>query len=91
MASKPSHPFVERLIRTIRREYLDQVLFWNASDLQRKLEEFRHYYNTHRVHTSLNGDTPSEISGEAIFHRTDLNQFRWKSHVRGLYQLPIAA
>ena len=28
-----SHPFVERLIGTIRREYLDQVLFWNAGDL----------------------------------------------------------
>jgi transposase InsO family protein len=86
-----SHPFVERLIGTIRREYLDHALFWNASDLQRKLEEFRHYYNAHRVHTSLAGDTPSEISGEAIIHRADLNQFRWKSHCRGLYQLPIAA
>ena len=27
-----SHPFVERLIGTLRREYLDQVLFWNAHD-----------------------------------------------------------
>ena len=25
-----SHPFVERLIGTTRREFLDQVLFWNA-------------------------------------------------------------
>ncbi len=33
-----SHPFIERLIGTIRREYLDQVLFWNASDLERKLQ-----------------------------------------------------
>jgi hypothetical protein len=28
-----SHPFVERLIGTIRREYLDQTLFWTADDL----------------------------------------------------------
>ena len=28
-----SHPFVERLIGTIRRELLDQTLFWNANDL----------------------------------------------------------
>ncbi len=86
-----SHPFVERLIGTIRREYLDHALFWNASDLERKLEVFRHYYNAHRVHTSLDGDTPSETSGEAIIRRADLNQFRWKSHCRGLYQLPVAA
>ena len=25
-----SHPFVERLIGTMRREFLDRVLFWNA-------------------------------------------------------------
>ena len=86
-----SHPFIERLIGTIRREYLDHILFWNAQDLVRKLEDFRHYYNTHRVHTSLDGNTPSEITSETIIHRADLNQFRWKSHCRGLYQLPVAA
>ena len=26
-----SHPFVERLIGTIRREYLDRTLFWTAA------------------------------------------------------------
>ena len=36
-----SHPFVERLIGTIRREYLDRALFWNAVDLARKLGEFQ--------------------------------------------------
>jgi putative transposase len=39
-----SHPFVERLIGTIRREYLDRVFFWNAVDLARKLETFRDHY-----------------------------------------------
>jgi hypothetical protein len=47
-----SHPFVERLIGTIRREFLDHVLIWNEIDLGRKLEEFRIYYNENRVHTS---------------------------------------
>jgi transposase InsO family protein len=28
-----SHPFIERLIGTIRREYLDHVLFWGEIDL----------------------------------------------------------
>ena len=86
-----SHPFVKRLIGTIRREYLDQVLFWNASDLERKLEAFRLYYNAHRVHTSLDGDAPSEICGETVIHPADLNQFRWKSHCHEIFQLPAAA
>jgi transposase InsO family protein len=41
-----SHPFVERLIGTVRREFLDHVLFWNTTDLQRKLDSFQTYYNT---------------------------------------------
>ena len=45
-----SHPFVERLIGTIRREFLDQVLFWNARDLERKLADFQTYYNAARSH-----------------------------------------
>lgn len=40
-----SHPFVERLVGTIRRELLDHILFWNAGDLERKLEHFKDYYN----------------------------------------------
>jgi putative transposase len=48
-----SHPFVERLIGTIRRKFLDRMFFWNAVDLTRKLGEFRDYYNAHRVHHAL--------------------------------------
>src|SRR6476659_6065301 len=36
-----SHPFVERLIGTMRREFLDQVLFWNGRDLERRLARSR--------------------------------------------------
>jgi hypothetical protein len=53
-----SHPFVERLIGTIRREYVDCTFFWNSIDLRRNLEDFRRYYNGVRVHRSLNGTTP---------------------------------
>ena len=52
-----SHPFIERLVGTIRRELLDQVPFWSAGDLERKLLHFRDYYNRDRVHASL-GLTP---------------------------------
>ena len=54
-----SHPFIERLIGTIRREFLDHTLFWNAVDLERKLEIFKDYYNRSRTHTSLGGNTPT--------------------------------
>jgi len=47
-----SHPFVERLIGTLRREYLDRTLFWTTADLEAKLLEFQHYYNHYRVHTA---------------------------------------
>jgi len=86
-----SHPFVERLIGTIRREFLDQTLFWNASDLERKLADFRQYYNAHRAHTALDGIVPAEMSGKSIICLADISQFQWKSHCHGLYQLPIAA
>ena len=86
-----SDPYVERLIGTLRREFLDHVIFRNARDLDRKLREFRDFYNGHRVHTSLGGDTPMEFSEEAVTNRTDLQQFRWYTHCRGLLQLPIAA
>ena len=42
-----SHPYVERVIGTIRRECLDQTLFWNEVDLQNKLDDFTDYYNNH--------------------------------------------
>ena len=49
-----SHPFVERLIGTIRREFTDNILFWNNRDLSDKLREFESYYNHQRAHSSRN-------------------------------------
>ncbi len=88
-----SHPFIERLIGTIRRELLDQVLFWNARDLEQKLTDFADYYNRNRVHTSLGGNTPESKSsdGATDFGTVGLNKYRWRTHCRGLYQLPAAA
>ena len=86
-----SHPFVERLIGTIRREYLDHVFFWNALDLARKLGEFRDYYNTHRVHRSLNGTTPAQRASGSTCTLAVLDRYAWRQHCRGLFQTPLAA
>jgi putative transposase len=58
-----SLPFVERLIGTVRREYLDRVFFWNSVDLARKLATFRDYYNARRVHRSFDGTAPDHRAG----------------------------
>ena len=86
-----SHPFVERLIGTVRREFLDHVLFWNARDLERKLAEFQVYYNAARSHASLEGHTPFTFVGGHKVACADLNNVRWVSHCRDLVQLPAAA
>jgi putative transposase len=67
------------------------VLIWNAVDLERKLEEFKTYYNDHRVHQSLCGHTPGERSGQPPPAHAVLDHFAWRSHCRGLFQMPIAA
>ena len=86
-----SHPFVERTIGTVRREFLDQTLFWNATDLSRRLESFRNYYNEHRVHRGLAGKNAVDLV-ELSTHRTaELTSFRWQSCCRGLVHLPVAA
>jgi len=86
-----SHPFVERLIGTIRREYLDQTFFWNAADLARKLDEFRHYYNAHRVHRSLDGTIPAQRAGASSPIPASLDHHAWRQHCHGQSQTPIAA
>lgn len=84
-----SHPFVERLIGTIRREYLDQTLFWTTADFETKLLDFQHFYNGHRTHTGLDGHLPESAANGPT--SISLDSYRWRKHCRGLYQTPIAA
>ena len=75
----------------MRREFLDQVLFWNGRDLERKLAEFQAYYNAARCHASLEGHTPVTFANGNTVAPVDLNHVRWVSHCRDLVQLPVAA
>ena len=86
-----SHPFVERLVGTVRREYLDHVPFWSASDLRRKLHHFKEFYNHQRCHYALDGETPTATNRKPQSKVIDLRSYRWQSHCRGLYHLPVAA
>jgi putative transposase len=83
-----SHPFVERLIGSIRSELLDHTLFWTASDLENKLHEYQCYYNKSRAHSGRDGRTPIETTGSEV---VDINKYRWEKYCRGLFELPIAA
>ena len=85
-----SHPFVERLIGTIRRECLDRTLFWTAADLDVKLRDFQRYFNGHRTHAELGGLTPEPRTGEDSA-RAKCPYVSLAAHCRGLYQTPIAA
>ena len=80
----------ERLIKALRREYLDRILFWTTVDLGAKLTEFQHYYNGHRTHAGLKGGLP-EPGADGPTSPIDFQSYRWRRHCRGLYQTPIAA
>ena len=83
-----SHPFVERLIGSIRRELLDHTFFWTVTDLKNKLQDYQCYYNQYRTHSGRDGATPVVSAGNKLF---DINQYRWRKHCRGLFELPVAA
>ena len=88
-----SHPFVERVIGTTRREYPDHMLFFNERDLQNKLDKFQAYYNDVRAHSSLDMKTPRALAFgvEPNEKVVSIDGYRRKKHCNGLYELPVAA
>lgn len=86
-----SHPLIERLIGSVRREILDKTFYWNAYDLQNKLELFQNYYNEERCHHGIDGITPLNKADESPSTVVFIDNYRWKKHCRGLFELPIAA
>ena len=50
--------YVERVIGSIRRECLDQVIVFNENSLRRTLNSYFDYYHRSRTHLSLGKDSP---------------------------------
>jgi transposase InsO family protein len=50
--------YVERVIGTLRRECLDQMIVFNQRGLHRHVAEFLDYYHRHRTHLALEKDSP---------------------------------
>ena len=90
IAIQIQHAFIERLIGSIRREYLNRLLFWNERDLQNKLNRYKKYYNIHRAHSALDAKTPSMMNG-SLKNVVSINDYGWKQHGNNLFQLPMAA
>lgn len=57
-ASPWQNGIAERLIDTLRRECLDQVLILGESHLRRVLASYTAYYNRARTHLALQKDAP---------------------------------
>lgn len=83
-----SHPFVERLIGSIRRELIDLTFFWTVTDLENKLLNYQGYFNEQRTHYGRDNATPGESANNKV---VDICNYRWKKHCRGLFELPITA
>ena len=82
-----SHPFVERMIGSIRRELLDHTLLWTVTDLENKLCEYQCYYNESRTHSGRDGATPVN---SVRMNRININQYGWQNTAADYlsYQLP---
>ena len=86
-----SHPFVERLIGTIRREYLDRVFFWNARRPGAKAGRIPGLLQRPSRSSRARGSTPAQRAGALCPAPAALDHYGWQQHCRGLFQIPIAA
>ena len=69
------NPYCERVIGSIRRECLNHLIVFNEKHLIKMLKIYISYYNKHRPHQSLNGDSPDFREKQNIKH------IRWKNRI----------
>ena len=58
--------YVERVIGSIRRECLDQVIIFNEESLRRTLRAYFRYYHGSRLHLSLDRDSPDSRPVQSV-------------------------
>jgi transposase InsO family protein len=58
--------YCERVIGSIRREFLDHVIVLNENHLRKLLKEYFHYYNHQRTHLGLEKDSPESRPVQVI-------------------------
>ena len=63
--------YAERLIGSIRREFLDHVIIMNNGHLRRILQSYVRYYNAQRTHLGINKDAsePREVQAEGEINK----------------------
>jgi len=81
---------MERTIGTMRREFLDQTLFWSEADLPRKLAQYKTYYKEFRGHLSLDGKTPLLLVEKTCVPKQPIRNYSWISHCNDLFNTPMA-
>jgi transposase InsO family protein len=52
---------IERFWKTLKEDFIEDARYNDLEDLRNELLGFLIYYNEHRPHSSLNGDTPKEF------------------------------
>lgn len=58
------NPFIESFNGKFRDECLNEEIFFDLNDAQKKFDEHRRHYNTERPHSSLDNKTPKEFAKE---------------------------
>ena len=58
--------YVERVIRSIRRECLDHVIVFREVSLRPELRSYISYYHTSRLHLSLEKDSPNPRAVQSV-------------------------
>jgi transposase InsO family protein len=53
---------IERFWKTLQEDFLEDALYNDLDDLKDELLQYVVYYNEHRPHSSLNGDTPNDFA-----------------------------